>query len=180
MQEAVQAFEGRCRSLIGKPIGTAELVRLRALLQIILRHAQPIKGTPAPDQILPIHTKDGYDWPRLVGRLLRQHFGTARALQDLRVEQDETEQKRVLEYLAMADWAAKAAAMAAKSHPNAADLRVPLDRLARTLQAQVESILGTVAEDGQYFGEFCAKLDERFADRLGLSKPQPAAHAKSA
>lgn len=180
MQEAVQAFEGRCRSLIGKPIGTAELVRLRALLQIILRHAQPIKGTHAPDQILPIHTKDGYDWPRLVGRLLRQHFGTARALQDLRVEQDETEQKRVLEYLAMADWAAKAAAMAAKSHPNAADLRVPLDRLAKTLQAQVESTLGTVAEDGQYFGEFCAKLDERFADRLGLSKPQPAAHAKSA
>lgn len=180
MQDAVQAFEGRCRSLIGKPIGTAELVRLRALLQIILRHAQPIKGTPAPDQILPIHTKDGYDWPRLVGRLLRQHFGTARALQNLRVEQDETEQKRVLEYLAMADWAAKAAAMAVKSHPKAADLRVPLDGLAKTLQAQVELIRGTVAEDGQYFSELRAKLDERFSDRIGLAKAQLDPHLKSA
>lgn len=180
MQDAVQAFEGRCRSLMGKPIGTAELVRLRALLQIILSHAQPIQGTPAPAQILPVHTKDGYDWPRLVGRLLRQHFGTARALQSLRVEQDETEQKRVLEYLAMTDWAAKAAALAAKSHPKAVDLRVPLDGLAKALQAQVELILGTVEEDRQYFGELRAKLDERFADRLGLAKAQPIAHPKSA
>lgn len=180
MQDAVQAFEGRCKSLIGKPIGTAELVRLRALLQIILSHAQPIRGVAAVTQILPIHTKDGYDWPRLVGRLLRQHFGTARALQSLRVEQDETEQKRVLEYLAMADWAARAAALAAKSHPKAADLRVPLDGLAKTLKAQVELILGTVEEDRQYFGEICAKLDERFADRLGLAEPQTSARLKSA
>lgn len=170
MQDAVQAFEGRCRSLIGKPIGTAELVRLRALLQIILSHAQPVRGTAALAQILPVHTKDGYDWPRLVGRLLKQHFGTARALQSLRVEQDETEQKRVLEYLAMADWAAKAAVLAAKSHPNAANLRVPLDGLAKALQTQVELTLGSVEEDRHYFGEMSLRLDERFADSLGIAK----------
>jgi hypothetical protein len=168
IQDAVQAFEGRCRSLTGKPIGTAELVRLRALLQIILSHAQPVRGTAAATQILPVHTKDGYDWPRLVGRLLRQHFGTARALQGLRVEQDETEQRRVLEYLAMADWGAKAAALAAKSHPKSADLRVPLDGLAKALHAQVELILGDVAEDKQYFAQLHSKLDERFSVRLGL------------
>lgn len=170
MQDAVQAFEGRCRSLIGKPIGTAELVRLRALLQIILSHAQPVRGTAAPAQILPVHTKDGYDWPRLVGRLLKQHFGTARALQSLRVEQDETEQKRVLEYLSMADWAAKEAVLAAKSHPNSANLRVPLDGLAKALQTQVELILGSVEEDRHYFGEMSLRLDERFADSLGIAK----------
>ncbi|WP_151720891.1 phospholipase D-like domain-containing protein [Gemmobacter serpentinus] len=168
MKEAVDAFEARCRLLRGKPISTAELVRLRALLQILLSHAQPIRGAALPTQILPIHTKDSYDWPRLVGRLLKQHFGTARALQTLQVAQDEGEQKRVLEYLAMADWAAKAAANAAASHPKTADLRGPLEGLAKALAAQVASVIGTVDEDRHYFNELTSKLDERFADRLAL------------
>lgn len=175
MKDAVDAFEARCRFLRGKPISTAELVRLRALLQILLSHAQPIRGAALPTQILPIHTKDSYDWPRLVGRLLKQHFGTARALQTLQVAQDEGEQKRVLEYLAMADWAAKAAATAAASHPKTAELRGPLESLAKGLAAQVASVIGTVDEDSQYFKELASKLDERFADRLGLRpKTHPA------
>ncbi len=168
MKKAVDAFETRCRSLSGKPITTAELVRLRALLQILLSHAQPIRGVALPTQILPIHTKDSYDWPRLVGRLLKQHFGTARALQTLQVAHDEGEQKRVLEYLAMADWAAKAAATAATSHPKTADLRGPLQSLAKSLAAQVAAIIGANDEDRHYFDEVTAKLDERFADRLVL------------
>ncbi|GGF85776.1 hypothetical protein SAMN05216376_12710 [Mameliella alba] len=169
MKEAVDAFEARCRLMRGKPISTAELVRLRALLQILLSHAQPIRGAALPTQILPIHTKDSYDWPRLVGRLLKQHFGTARALQTLQVAQDEGEQKRVLEYLAMADWAAKAAATAAASHPKTADLRGPLESLAKALAAQVALIIGAIDEDRRYFDEFTVRLDERFADRLALN-----------
>ncbi|MBU9699978.1 hypothetical protein GU927_019225 [Rhodobacteraceae bacterium HSP-20] len=177
MKEAVDAFEARCRLLRGKPISTAELVRLRALLQILLSHAQPIRGAALPTQILPIHTKDSYDWPRLVGRLLKQHFGTARALQTLQVAQDEGEQKRVLEYLAMADWAAKAAATAAASHPKTADLRGPLDSLAKALAAQVASIIGAIDEDRNYFDDITAKLDERFADRLALKPSARLAYA---
>ena len=172
MQEAVTAFEGRCKSLKGKPIGTAELVRLRALLQIILSHSQAVHGNSAPTQILPVDTKDGYDWPRLVGRLLKQHFGTSRALQQLCVEQDEAEQNRVMEYLALADWAARAAAQAVKANPKATDLRGLLDGLAKSLQAQVLLILGDVAEDKQYFDQLHAKLDERFSARLGLNLSQ--------
>ena len=172
MQEAVTAFEGRCKSLKGKPLGTAELVRLRALLQIILTHSQAVHGDSKPTQILPVDTKDGYDWPRLVGRLLKQHFGTSRALQQLRVEQDEAEQKRVMEYLALADWAAWAAAQAVKANPKATDLRGLLDGLAKSLQAQVLLILGDVAEDKQYFDQLHAKLDERFSARLGLNLSQ--------
>lgn len=168
MKEAVDAFEARCRSLHGKPISTAELVRLRALLQIVLSHGQPIRGAALPTQILPIHTKDSHDWPRLVGRLLRQHFGTARALQTLRVAQDETEQKRVLEYLAMAAWSAKAAVAAAASHPKTVDLRGPLERLAKGLATQVSLVIEAVDEDRHYFNELTSRLDERFADRLAL------------
>ncbi|MCX7298886.1 MAG: hypothetical protein NTX73_00600 [Rhodobacterales bacterium] len=168
MKEAVDVFEARCRSLNGKPISTAELVRLRALLQIVLSHAQPIRGAALPTQILPIHTKDSYDWPRLIGRLLKQHFGTARALQTLHVAQDESEQKRILEYLAMADWAAKAAVTATASHPKTVELRRPLENLAKALAAQVASILGAVDEDRDYFDEITNKLDERFAGCLEL------------
>lgn len=169
MQGAVTAFEGRCKSLKGKSIGTAELVRLRALLQIILTHSQAIHGKSTTAQILPVYTKDGHDWPRLIGRLLKQHFGTSRALQQLQVEQDEAEQKRVMEYLALADWAARAAVQAVKANPKAMELRGPLERLAITLQSQVLLILGDVAEDRQYFAQLHAKLDERFSARLGLN-----------
>jgi hypothetical protein len=165
---ATTAFEGRCKSLRGKSIGTAELVRLRALIQIILSHSQAVQGKSTAAQILPVYTKDGYDWPRLIGRLLKQHFGTSRALQQLQVEQDEAEQKRVMEYLALADWAARAAVQAVKANPKAMELRGPLERLAITLQSQVLLILGDVAEDGQYFAQLHAKLDERFSARLGL------------
>lgn len=82
--------------------------------------------------------------------------------------QDEGEQKRVIEYLAMADWAAKAAAIAAASHPKTADLRGPPDKLAKALAAQVASIIGTIDEDRRYFDDLTARLDERFADRLAL------------
>ena len=169
MQEAVTAFEGRCKSLKGKSIGTAELVRLRALLQIILTHSQAIHGKSTTAQTLPVYTKDGHDWPRLIGRLLKQHFGTSRALQQLQVEQDEAEQKRVMEYLALAGWAARAAVQAVKANPKAMELRGPLERLAITLQSQVLLILGDVAEDRQYFAQLHAKLDERFSARLGLN-----------
>jgi len=172
MRDAVTAFERRCKSLKGKSIGTAELVRLRALIQIILSHSQAIQGKSTAAQILPVYTKDGYDWPRLVGRLLKQHFGTSRALQQLQVEQDEAEQKRVMEYLALADWSARAAVQAVKANPKAQELRGPLEGLAKILQSQVLLILGDVAEDKQYFVQLHAKLDERFSARLGLQLPK--------
>ncbi|WP_145693879.1 hypothetical protein [Gemmobacter caeni] len=80
---------------------------------------------------------------------------------------------RLLEYLAMADWAAKAATTAAASHPKTADLRGPLESLAKALAAQVASIIGAIDEDRSYFDDVTAKLDERFADRLAL---KPATH----
>src|SRR3546814_11037677 len=95
-QEAVIAFEKRSKALADKRISTSEMVRLRALMQIILSHAQPIPGPYSASQILPVYTADAYDWPRLIGRLLQLHFGASRALQNLAVENDEAEQPRVL------------------------------------------------------------------------------------
>lgn len=167
-QEAVTAFETRCKALSEKKITTSEMVRLRALMQIILSHAQPLSGSFSPSQILPVYTAEGYDWPRLIGRLLLQHFGATRALQSLTVEPDESEQQRVLEYLALSNWAAKAAQTAVLSHKKAGALRGPLERLIAALTAQTQTILSVLEDDRAYFGEISGKLDARFADRLRL------------
>lgn len=168
-QEAVSAFEGRCKSFKGKPITTAEIVRLRALIQIILSHAQPVQGVSSQSQILPVYNPAGHDWPRLIGRLLLQHFGASRALQHLRVDQDESEQHRVIEYLALASWAANAAQHAVGVNSHAVQLRKPLAGLVDSLKAQVQLILSTVPEDKTYFNDILKKLDERFRSRLGLA-----------
>ncbi|MBK6708005.1 MAG: hypothetical protein IPG54_11225 [Sphingomonadales bacterium] len=138
-------------------------------MQIILSHAQPISGSFSPSQILPVYTAEGYDWPRLIGRLLLQHFGATRALQSLTVEPDESEQQRVLEYLALSNWAAKAAHAAVLSHKKAGALRGPLERLISALTLQTQTILSVFADDRAYFDEISGKLDERFGSRLGLS-----------
>jgi len=168
-QEAVTAFETRCKALSEKKITTSEMVRLRTLMQIILSHAQPISGSFSPSQILPVYTAEGYDWPRLIGRLLLQHFGATRALQSLTVEPDESEQQRVLEYLAFSNWAAKAAHAAVLSHKKAGALRGPLERLIASLTAQTQTLLSVFDGDRAYFDDITGKLEDRFRDRLGLT-----------
>ena len=167
-QEAVTAFETRCKALSEKKITTSEMVRLRALIQIILSHAQPISGSFSPSQILPTYTTEGYDWPRLIGRLLLQHFGATRALQNLTVEPDESEQQRVLEYLAISNWAAKAACAAVLSNDKATAIRGPLERLLAALTAQTQTILSVFEDDRAYFDGISGKLDARFGGRLRL------------
>lgn len=173
-QEAVTAFEKRSKALADKRISTSEMVRLRALMQIILSHAQPLSGSYSASQILPVYISDGHDWPRLIGRLLQQHFGATRALQNLAVENDEAEQQRVIEYLALSNWAAKAAHLAVMSNKKAASLRLPIERLMTSLVTQTQSILSLVEGDRAYFDELTVQLNERFERRLGLVK-NPAA-----
>jgi hypothetical protein len=168
MLEAVNAFEARCKSLKGKPVRTAEIVRLRALIQIILSHAKAVKGISLATQILPVYVKEGFDWPRLVGRLLMQHFGVSSALQQLQVELDEGEQQRVIEYMALANWAAQAALIAVKSHKDAVKLRPLIERTVSAVRTQTEAIVSVISEDKNYFEEVSSKLDQRFGARLGL------------
>jgi hypothetical protein len=168
MQEAVAAFEERCKSLKGKPILTSEFVRLRALIQIVLSHAQAVKGASLPTQVLPVYAKEGFDWPRLIGRLLLQHFGTSRAIQHLHVESDEGEQLRVIEYMAIANWAAHAASIAVHSHGGALALRTPITRLVDALRVQTEALISGIVDDKKYFQQVTDRIDERFRGRLGL------------
>ena len=167
--QAISAFEQRTRNLSDAHITTAELVRLRVLLQVVLAGAMPIEGAPKPHQILPVSGKDGNDWPRLLGRLLQQHFGTIHALRKLQVEADESEHSRVLDYLATAQFASRAALEGALSDTGPMALRKPLAMLAKDLGSQIEGVIGSNQDDQSHLDNLLEKLEERFADALGLA-----------
>lgn len=162
IKQAVDAFEKRCQTKSKEPVGTAELVRLRALLHIILAYAQPTFGKPSPNQILPPYTKEGSDWPRLIGRLLMQHFGNSPLVQRLHVTPDENEQRRVIEYFATASWAAKEAVSSVKINSEASVLRKPIERLAGDIEAHVRRYISSDAADSEYFQELTAKMGNRY------------------
>src|SRR3546814_2951373 len=88
----------------------------------------------------------------------------------LAVENDEAEQQRVIEYLALSNWASQAAYGAVMANKKAASLRLPLQRLMAALKTQTEAILSLVEADRTYFDELSVQLDERFERRLGMAK----------
>jgi hypothetical protein len=89
-------------------------------------------------------------------------------MQFLLVEPDEGEQQRVIECMALANWAARAALIAVKSHKDAVALRLPIERMVGALGTQTEAIISVVPDDKKYFEQVSIKLDERFGGRLGL------------
>jgi hypothetical protein len=73
----------------------------------------------------------------------------------------------------LADWAARAAVQAVKANPKGAGCyAVHSKAWPRRCSRKSLLILGDVAEDKQYFAQLHAKLDERFAARLGLQVPK--------
>lgn len=160
--EAVQSFEKRTASLKEKRITTAELVRLRALLQVVMASAVPISGASRAHQVLTLNSKDGTEWPRLIGRLLLQHFGTIRALQLLDVEADEAEHTRVLDYIATARFAARAAVKGASASPALDPIQKKLKEIAADIDTQVQAISKGNDSDSASLAGLEEKLETRF------------------
>jgi hypothetical protein len=167
--EAVCAFEDRTRLLRGKPITTGELVRLRTLIQVVLAYGRPIGGTCEPHRVVPVSGTSTHDWPRLVGRLLQQHFGTVVALRALEVEGDEGDHQRVLEYLTCAYYASQVARVAAASFPKSAVIRKPLEAVASQIREHVIVVSGSYDEDRQFVQSLLEKFNGRFSVALGAS-----------
>lgn len=171
--EAVAAFEARTKDSRGKPITTTELVRLRLLLQVVLNYAEPLRGEADGHGFLQVSDNLGHGWPRLLGRLLMQHFGTFLALQHLRLEEDENEQLRVLEYLATAYFASQAALQGLARHPKEKVLKKPIERLASGITQQMALFVKGHEDDQEYVRSMLAKLEGRFGEKLGLSSIPP-------
>lgn len=167
IRNAIAVFEERTQLLRSERITTAELVRLRTLLQIVLAFAQPINTAAQRSHILPLVGK-GDDWPRLIGRLINQHFKASIALQLLDIEGNEDEQQRVLEYLAVAHYAVNAAVAGAEAASHVNPILKPLKQLARNVDVQIQSVTSLCKKDAHVISEINDKLNERFSSQLGL------------
>lgn len=137
-------------------ISTAELVRLRALLQIVLAYAEPADRKRNERTVLPAKAESG-DRPRLLGRL-----------QMLDVEPDENEQQRVIEYLAVAHFAARMALAGARQSVPKSTLIAPLEKLAADVETQVRAVVTLQKSDGDKADEILSRLNDRFATKLKL------------
>lgn len=166
IQDAVTAFEKRCRSRTAETISTSETVRARLLLQVILDHAQPIGGAGRQREVLPAYIREGHDWPRLLGRTIAA-LSRLNVVRNLHVEPVESEQRRVIEFLATADWAAKAALHAVNDNQEAVRLQALLTPVANSQRQQCEVVLTASPGDLGYFEEIQNKLGSRYA-RLGV------------
>ena len=125
-------------------------------------HIGKILIGPDPSQVLPPYTKEGCDWPRLIGRLLMQHFGNSPLVHRLHVAPDENEQRRVVEYFATASWAAKEAVSSVKCNREASALRKPIERLAGDIEVHVQRYMSSDASDREYFQELTEKMGSRY------------------
>lgn len=167
IDDAIRAFEQRTKVMANQRISTTELVRLRSLLQIVLAYAEPADRQRNERTVLPITAESG-DWPRLLGRLLMQHFRTMRALQMLDVEPDENEHQRVMEYLAVAHFSAKMALAGARQSGPKNSLVAPLEKLAADVEAQVRAVVTLQKSDADKTDEIIIRLNDRFATKLKL------------
>jgi hypothetical protein len=170
LKEAVQTFEKRTKTLKGTRITTIELVRLRALLQIVLASAMPISGSSKEHQVLPLSSKESFEWPRLIGRLLRQHFGTIRTLQSLDVEENESEHFLVLDYLAMARVASHLAIKGSKASPSLVPIQKALIEIATHLDIQIRMYVSINNTDLARLNELEGMLSERFSHTVDVEK----------
>jgi hypothetical protein len=167
IDDAIRAFEQRTKAMANQRISTTELVRLRSLLQIVLAYAEPADRQRNERTVLPITAESG-DWPRLLGRLLMQHFRTMRALQMLDVEPDENEHQRVMEYLAVVHFSAKMALAGARQSGPKNSLIAPLEKLAADVEAQVRTVVTLQKRDADKTDEITIRLNDRFATKLKL------------
>lgn len=163
IHDAITAFEKRTVTLRGQRIKSTELVMLRTLLQVVLTYSTPVNGNAKAHYILPLKGKEG-DWPRLLGRLLRQHFGVLRVLENLELRQNELEQHRMLEFLAIARFAAKMAIDGARAASVTNPLLRQLDPLTKLVETQVDAAQEVLGINDDHMKHFSSHLNDRFGE----------------
>ncbi|WP_240006239.1 hypothetical protein [Pseudaquidulcibacter saccharophilus] len=159
----VNEFEKRGQHMIGSTFRTTELVRFRAMIQIILNYAQPIRGKPRKPQILPLYTREGFDWPRLICRILFCHFGRFQVWNNLVLEPNEDEQNRVIEYLVIANWAANAVNKAIESSKELSILKQIFENVSK----QIRLIYSQTISEEKANADLVKLLEAKFQDRFG-------------
>ena len=168
---AVEAFEVRLKELKKVEMKPVDLIRLRALIQIICAFGTSIGAEASDARPLPVWSDEAKGWPRLIGRVVSgvlrlgpSPFGRLQLESELARTPDE-----IIEAWGSCLWGSHAALFAASRVPQAADLAHMLTKLDGQVRQCIKDELGVESPDGDEVVAFANRFAMRFAERLGVA-----------
>ena len=168
---AVEAFEVRLKELKEVEMKPVDLIRLRALIQIICAFGTSIGAEASDARPLPIWSDEANGWPRLIGRVVSgvlrlgsSPFGRLQLEGELARTPDE-----IIEAWGACLWGVHAALFASSLAPEAKGLVPMLTKLDGQLRQCIKDELGEQTSDSNAVFEFANRFGERFKERLGVT-----------
>ncbi|WP_420430981.1 hypothetical protein [Hyphobacterium sp.] len=169
---AVEAFEVRLNKLKKVDMKPVDLIRLRALIQIICAFGTSIGAEASDARPLPVWSEEANGWPRLIGRVVsgvmrlgRSPFGRLQLESELARTPDE-----VIEAWGACRWGVHAALFACRQVSEAKRLMPMLAKLDTELPQCIKDELGDQTSDSDAVFAFAKKFGERFEERLSINK----------
>ena len=174
--QAVAVFESRLGELKDETFPVVELVRLRALLQLLLAFGSAINSEPSDARPLPtfarmtVATKDANDWPRLIGRILSGLFRVhASPFAKLEIEAEmATLPDEVIIAWGTALWAIDAAVAATAQRPESKSFSGMLSKIEEKVRAQILTETRGSKVEMDAVQEIYDRMAGRFGRRLGI------------
>lgn len=168
---AVEAFEGRLKELKEAEMKPVDLIRLRALIQIICAFGTSVGAEASDARPLPVWSKAANEWPRLIGRVVSgvlrlgsSPFGRLQLESELARTPDE-----IIEAWGSCLWATHAAFVAASQVPEAKGLAPMLAKLDGQIRQCIRDEFGVQTPDSDKVVAFANRFAERFEERLGVA-----------
>ncbi|MCF8879656.1 hypothetical protein L5876_07515 [Hyphobacterium sp. SN044] len=168
---AVEAFEVRLKELKEVEMKPVDLIRLRALIQIICAFGTSIGAEASDARPLPVWSEEANGWPRLIGRVVfgvmrlgTSPFGHLQLENELARTPDE-----IIEAWGACRWGVYAALYASSQVPEAKGLLPMLIKLDEHLRQCIKDELGDRSPDSDAVVAFANRFGERFEERLGVA-----------
>ena len=168
---AVEAFEVRLKELKEVDMEPVDLIRLRALIQIICAFGTSIGAEASDARPLPVWSEEANGWPRLIGRVVSgvmrlgtSPFGRLQLENEIARTPDE-----VVEAWGACLWGIHAALFATSQIPEAKGLVPMLTKLNEQLRLCIKDELGAGTPDSEAVSEFAKRFGGRFHERLGVN-----------
>ncbi|MFY0637288.1 hypothetical protein [Maricaulis maris] len=168
---AVEAFEVRLKELKEVDMEPVDLIRLRALIQIICAFGTSIGAEASDARPLPVWSEEANGWPRLIGRVVSgvmrlgaSPFGRLQLENELARTPDE-----IIEAWGACLWGVHAALSTCGQVSEAKGLVPMLAKLDGQLRQCIKDELGERTPDSDAVADFAGRFGERFSERLSIN-----------
>lgn len=161
---AVRTFSDRIQKRRKTDITLADLVHLRALLQIILAFAIPKNAHATSQRVLPAYDKSSSDWPRLIGQVVQAFYVRGdEPFATLKVSPDtDRVPETVLECWAAVIISLRLALSVLKSEKDAGPIRTYLEKFQGLTATRINIEITSDELTNLEFEEFLQRFENRF------------------